>query len=195
MIYSSPMLALALMKLRRSGVPSQSRCWSVVAKSCWRQWGRSDSQRELANVRWWCHRLVQLRSTLRVISVLTDNPYSQAMLWMLSDGRQFVRLILFQSSTPDTILCRWKTIDGYRPGHYSVNNSARWCQLSRWIAHSSRHILYFSRNQRWWWLYPPLSALTGRTFANFCKWRLRFFRLFFDSNNCTGLLQRCDGGC
>lgn len=136
MIYSSSMLALALMKLRRSGVPSQSRCWSVVAKSCWRQWGRSDSQRELANVRWWCHRLIQLRSTLRVISVLTDNPYSQAMLWMLSDGRQFVRLILFQSSTPDTILCRWKTIDGYRPGHYSVNNSARWCQLSRWIAHS-----------------------------------------------------------
>jgi len=52
-------------------------------------------------------------------------------LRMLSDRRQFVCLISFQLSMPNTILCRWQTIDAYHPGHDSVNNNTRWCHLSR----------------------------------------------------------------
>lgn len=82
-------------------------------------------------------------STSRTVSNFTDHPHSQAMLRMLSDRRKFVRLILFQLSTHDTILRRWQIIDAYpvyQRRHLLI-------PYSRGVTHLSRHILYFSGNR------------------------------------------------
>lgn len=100
----------------------------------------------------------------------------------------------FQSSRPDNIICRWKTIDGYLATILSITMLADAVSLGGSPIHLSIFCNFpgisvvgdYIRHYELW----PGKPSQARCHVGlyFFKWRLRFFRLLFCNNHCPGML-------